>query len=45
MQVWSGEQLGRFLPTTAHRRYHPLYVLLAATGMRRGGLIFGDHGA
>jgi integrase len=36
MWTWSAEQLGRFLGLTAGDRYHPAFVLLATTGMRRG---------
>jgi integrase len=36
IQYWTAAQLGDFLAFTAKDRLHPLWVLLAATGMRRG---------
>jgi integrase len=35
-QLWSGDELGRFLGHVADEPDHPLWRLLAMTGMRRG---------
>lgn len=37
-ELWTPEQLGRFLDTTTEDRLHPLWVLAITTGMRRGEL-------
>lgn len=37
--TWTGEQLQEFLATVAETRWHPLWTLAAATGMRRGELM------
>lgn len=40
MQVWTAEQLGRFLAWSAeHSQFHPAWHVLAHTGMRRGELL------
>ena len=36
MQVWTASELGRFLAAELGKREHPLWLLLATTGMRRG---------
>lgn len=36
MEIWDAEAVGGFLRATATDRLHPLYHLLALTGMRRG---------
>lgn len=36
MQVWSAEELSRFLTASREDRYHGAWWLLASTGMRRG---------
>ncbi|MDQ3986898.1 MAG: tyrosine-type recombinase/integrase [Actinomycetota bacterium] len=45
MRIWTASQLRSFLETTEGDDLHPLWVLLATTGMRRGevlGLRWGD---
>ena len=37
-EMWTLEQLGRFLDATTGDRLHPLWVLAITTGMRRGEL-------
>jgi integrase len=39
MQVWSEDELDRFLEAARSSRYHIAFVLLAATGMRVGELL------
>jgi len=37
--TWTGEQLRTFLDGVSEDRLHPLWILVAATGMRRGELL------
>jgi integrase len=39
MRTWSAEQLGAFLSSVRNDRLHPLWHLIAMTGMRRGEAI------
>jgi integrase len=39
MQVWTAQQLALFLDSASLDRLHPLYALLAVTGLRRGEAI------
>lgn len=39
MQVWTADELGRFLAAVAEDRLFPLWQLAAATGMRRSELL------
>lgn len=39
VRVWSAGQLEHFLSLTADSRYHPAWLTLATTGMRRGELL------
>jgi len=36
MRVWTAAQLAEFLDSVGQDRLHPLFLLLALTGMRRG---------
>ena len=37
-QVWTPEQLGRFVEHVQHDRFYALWLLVATTGLRRGEL-------
>lgn len=39
MKVWTGAQLDEFLSLASDSRYHPAWLTLATTGMRRGELL------
>ncbi len=38
-QTWSPEQLSQFLNSTVSERFHPVFLLLATTGLRRGEVV------